>query len=522
MTVPATTNRVPYSGNGVTVAFSFPHFLIQKADMLVYSYDTATGLVTLYTHITHYTIAGTAAADGTYPSGVIVTMLVAPATGIKLVLVRAPDFLQAVHWVDADPDPSAVKELAFDKLTLEVQRLKDQMARTFQLPDGFAGTFDPILEEGLIVADYIFVVNAAGDGVTIASSDVVVASAAGLLAAANNLSDVADKPTSRINLGVQIGVDVQAYDADLAALAALATTGILVRTGAGTASARTLIAPAAGITVTDGDGVSGNPTLVLANDLAALEALAATGFAVRTAANTWAQRTITAQDGQISINQGDGVAGNPTVGLGTLQDTLWTQMATPSSPGLNTFKLYFKSDGAIYKLNSSGIEAVVGAGGGGGSLQWVEDTNAPTPLIENSQRVYAFQAALGQALYAAIRVPNTYAPSSQINLRTLFYHPDSAGNCLIKTVATLIRTGTDAITSTTNQRTSTNAAVALGAGTVNKPQAVVCDLTSSTGQINGVSVAAGDLILVQLTRDVADTATSDAKLPVYGTEVSFT
>lgn len=71
------------------------------------------------------------------------------------------------------------------------------------------------------------------------------------------------------------------------ALHNLATNGAIHRTGSGTYASRTLTAPAAGITVTNGNGVSGNPTLVLANDLAAVEAIATTGIVRRTAADTW-------------------------------------------------------------------------------------------------------------------------------------------------------------------------------------------------------------------------------------------
>lgn len=60
-----------------------------------------------------------------------------------------------------------------------------------------------------------------------------------------------------------VGVDIQAYDADLAALAANSTDGLWAHTGAGTGSARTITGTAAEITVTNGNGVSGNPTLSL-------------------------------------------------------------------------------------------------------------------------------------------------------------------------------------------------------------------------------------------------------------------
>lgn len=55
---------------------------------------------------------------------------------------------------------------------------------------------------------------------------------------------------------------LQYWDADLAALAANSTNGLWARTGAGTGAARTLTGTAP-ITVTNGDGVSGNPTVAV-------------------------------------------------------------------------------------------------------------------------------------------------------------------------------------------------------------------------------------------------------------------
>lgn len=50
-------------------------------------------------------------------------------------------------------------------------------------------------------------------------------------------------------------------------------------------------------------------------DLTALAGFSGTGFAVRTASDTWAQRSITTSGDGISISNGDGVAGNPTISL---------------------------------------------------------------------------------------------------------------------------------------------------------------------------------------------------------------
>lgn len=169
---------------------------------------------------------------------------------------------------------------------------------------------------------------------------------------------------------------------------------------------------------------------------------------------------------------------------------------------------------------SDGSQWIAVGGGSGGSIQWVESALSPIPLTSNNIRVYAYESAASQSVYALIRVPFSYASGSPISLRTTFYSAGTSGTALIQSVTTLIRTGTDTISSTTNQRTSTNTAVTLSGATVNIPQAIVCDVSSTTGTINSVAISAGDLLLISLTRGT-DTTTSDLNVPVYGAEITF-
>jgi hypothetical protein len=170
----------------------------------------------------------------------------------------------------------------------------------------------------------------------------------------------------------------QPLDSDLTAVAALATTGLISRTGTGTAATRTLTAPAAGITVTNGDGVAGNPTLVLANDLSALEGLGSTGIAVRSASDTWVQRTITASAG-ITVTNGDGVSGNPAL---TVDINGLTADASPDSAAD-----YVMTYDASASANKKVLLTNLPGGGGGGAPTGAQYVTLATDGTLTSERV---------------------------------------------------------------------------------------------------------------------------------------
>lgn len=74
-------------------------------------------------------------------------------------------------------------------------------------------------------------------------------------------ANVSGKPTTLGGYGISDG---QPLDSDLTAIAGIASAGLVARTGAGTAAARS-IAAGNGIAVSNGDGAAGNPTISIPN-----------------------------------------------------------------------------------------------------------------------------------------------------------------------------------------------------------------------------------------------------------------
>lgn len=145
-------------------------------------------------------------------------------------------------------------------------------------------------------------------------------------------------------------------------------------------------------------------------------------------------------------------------------------------------------------------------GGGGGGANWQPTIGlAPTESYEFSEKVWLYQQSGLQSLTLWVKVPNSYT-AGQITLKGGFYSPSASNQFKIQAVATLVRTGTDAIDSTSNQTTVNSGDIT---NTVAKRlRTISFALSDSTGKINSVSSSAGDIIKIELSR-IAPSGTED-------------
>ena len=92
------------------------------------------------------------------------------------------------------------------------------------------------------------------------------------------------------------------------------SNGVLVKSGS-TVISRSVAVSGSGISVSNGDGVSGNPTIALTGNLLTLASATGSGLVAINGSSSLSILTILGTANQISVANGDGVSGSPTIAI---------------------------------------------------------------------------------------------------------------------------------------------------------------------------------------------------------------
>lgn len=215
MTVSTTESRIGYNGNGATTAFAFPYRFLVSADLVVTLVRADTTQV-VQTLNTDYTVTG--AGDD---AGGTVTMVVPPATGQQLVIVRDVPLTQETDYISGDPFPAESHETALDKLTMISQRLNNLISRSIRLSDADLLVSSTILPSPIANATLVWnatgtaIVNGVGSGEFVGLSPYmeVVLGSVDSAEALTNLGAAADAEVVKLT-GAQTIADVKTFSAE--------------------------------------------------------------------------------------------------------------------------------------------------------------------------------------------------------------------------------------------------------------------------------------------------------------------
>lgn len=133
MTILTSTSREILAGNGVADAFPFTFPILVSSDMLVTLVDED-GTQTVQTENVDYTVSG--AGD---ESGGTVTFTTPPGPGVTVLLQRNVPFTQPTDYKNQGSFYPRTHERSFDRLTMQVQQLKERIDAALTLPPQVTG-----------------------------------------------------------------------------------------------------------------------------------------------------------------------------------------------------------------------------------------------------------------------------------------------------------------------------------------------------------------------------------------------
>ena len=198
MTVTTATARVVYNGNGSTTAFAVPFRFLENSHVAVFLRDAA-GAQTQWVENTQYSLAGADLAAGGTLTVLTSPTDYTPASGEKLVIVRAVPITQETDYVENDPFPAETHERALDKLTMVNQEQTERLDRTITIPetDTAAGSF--VLPGDTARANMFMGFDALGNITVLVGTDANI-SASNYVA--TSLLNAANAPAFRTGLGL--------------------------------------------------------------------------------------------------------------------------------------------------------------------------------------------------------------------------------------------------------------------------------------------------------------------------------
>ena len=140
MTIDSSLSRIRYVGNGVTTNFSIPFAYLTNNDgtaqLAVYIGDSDTPLI----EKDDYTIegikgsqVGEAAFEDKFDSGTVI-FKTAPEQGVVIAVIRNVPQTQSIVFIEGSKFPAQDFENGLDKLTMEVQEVKENLQRAIVLP----------------------------------------------------------------------------------------------------------------------------------------------------------------------------------------------------------------------------------------------------------------------------------------------------------------------------------------------------------------------------------------------------